>query len=644
MKIKLVSIFICTLLILTTIPALGNIVDDNLKIRDNFDKNHNSINQEVSSCDNSGNWEEQDKLTASDGAMDDRFGSAVSIDGDYAIVGTNLNDDNGQNSGSAYIYTRSGTSWSQQDILTPSDGGTNDEFGWSVSIDGDYAIVGARYDDDNGNDSGSAYIFYRTGSTWSEQAKLMASETGVNARFGESVSIDGDYAVVGEPWRDGLKGAAYIFKRTGSTWSQQAKITHPDPDVWNGFGFSVSIDGDYAIIGVQYDDDNGQDSGSAYIYKRSGTSWSVQWKLIASDGTQGDEFGNSVSIDGEYAIVGAYADDYLGLWTGSAYIFKRTDTNWSQQTKLTALDEEAGKFFGFSVSIYGEYSIVGAFGDNDNGFNAGAAYIFKRTGTTWSQETKFVPLDNENSDQFGSSASIYGNYAIIGALGDDDKGFNAGAAYVYNKYTPIPPIPILEFGNIKGGILGYSVTLTNYGNNTAYDIIWEMNVTDGFLFPDHDSGEIDQLEPGEETIIKPKWAFGLGRSRIEFHCKYTMNINTTKSSFDVETKQEWTDLGLLIAHAFPKGIQPDKEWVDIDSFHYEEGDLDLYVKLEFDWIDHFHNVRVVTSQKDSSSQEVLYLGACKFINGIATLVEGHITRGDIESGNALWEVELVNGE
>jgi hypothetical protein len=290
------------------------------------------------------NWLQQQKLTAgTDAGASDQFGFSVSIssDGNTAIVGAWSDDDNGQsNSGSAYIFVRSGSSWTQQQKLTAgADAGASDYFGWSVSIssDGNTVIVGAYYDDDNGqSNSGSAYIFVRSGSSWTQQQKLTAgADAGAGDYFGQSVSIssDGSTAIVGARRDDdngqSNSGSAYIFVRSGSSWTQQQKLTAgTDAGASDYFGYNVSISGDgsTAIVGAYRDDDNGQsDSGSAYIFVRSGSSWTQQQKLTAgTDAGASDYFGWSVSIsgDGSTAIVGAHQDDDNGLYSsGSAYIF-----------------------------------------------------------------------------------------------------------------------------------------------------------------------------------------------------------------------------------------------------------------------------------------------------------------------------------
>ena len=346
------------------------------------------------------------KLTASDAAADDFFGSSVSISGDYAVVGAPEDGDVGNASGSAYIFMRNGSSWIEQAKLTASDAAADDFFGRSVSISGDYALIGADRDDDAGSASGSAYIFMRNGSSWIEQAKLTASDAAAFNLFGVSVSISGDYALVGARGNKGSSGSAYIFKRNGSSWAEQAKLTASDVAEDDQFGVSVSISGDYALVGALGDDDAGSTSGSAYIFMRNGSSWTEQAKLTASDAAADDLFGFSVSISGDYAVVGAYLDDDAGDKSGSAYIFMRNDTSWIEQAKLTASDAAADDQFGFSVSISGDYAVVGAYLDDDAGDRSGSAYIFMRNGSSWIEQAKLTASDAAADDLFGISVSI----------------------------------------------------------------------------------------------------------------------------------------------------------------------------------------------------------------------------------------------
>ncbi|KAA3605347.1 MAG: T9SS C-terminal target domain-containing protein [Calditrichaeota bacterium] len=379
--------------------------------------------------------EYEEKIVAADAANSDLFGGSVSISGDYAIIGARQDDDTASASGSAYIFIRSGASWTQQAKLNASDPVASHLFGGSVSISGDYAIVGAIGDNTEGSQAGAAYIFVRSGTSWTQQAKLTASDAAAQDFFGHSVSISGDYAIIGAYSDDddgALSGSAYIFVRSGTSWNQQAKLNASDNASLKYFGYSVAIDGEYAAIGA-YLDNAGDETGSAYIFKRSGTSWAQQAKITASDAATGDRFGRSISISGDYVIVGADRDDDGDSGTGSAYIFNRSGTSWTQQAKINASDAATDDEFGSSVSISEDYAVVGTYQDDDAGFSSGSAYVFKRSGTSWTQQTKLTSDDGAAGDDFGFSVAINGNYIISGT--PDQGGFAnpTGAAYIYGN-------------------------------------------------------------------------------------------------------------------------------------------------------------------------------------------------------------------
>jgi FG-GAP repeat len=380
-------------------------------------------------------WTEEAKLTASDGAAGDRFGDSVAISGDTAVVGARLDDGAGTDSGSAYVFVRSGTTWSQQKKLTASDAAAEDLFGWSVAVSGNTVVVGAFSDDDRGFGSGSAYVFVRSGSSWSQQQKLTASDGAVGDSFGVSVAVDGDTAVVGAHLDDdaGLRsGSAYVFVRSGSSWTEEAKLIAIDAAIITGeFGFSVAVSGDTAVVGSWHDDDVGPRSGSAYVFVRSESSWTEEAKLAASDAAAEDLFGASVAVDGDTVVIGAFGNDDAGTDSGSAYVFVRSGTTWSQQQKLTASDAAAEDLFGASVAVSGDTVVVGAFGNDDAGTDSGSAYVFVRSGSSWSQQQKLTASDGAVGDSFGVSVAVDGDTVVVGAKGDDDAGGSSGSAYVF---------------------------------------------------------------------------------------------------------------------------------------------------------------------------------------------------------------------
>ncbi len=350
------------------------------------------------------------KLTASNGEGNDYFGCSVSISGDYAIVGAY------QNRSAAYIFKREGTSWTQQVELTPQQGPAGGRFGDSVSISGDYAIVDAEEDKQHHY----FFIFGREGTSWTQQAEFYY-RSNYSAYTRPSVSISRDYAI------GGALNSAYIFERMGTSWAQQAELFKPDFGSSEGFGDSVSISGDYAIVATR------TLLGLVYIFKREGESWTQQAELTSLGGSVEDWFGSSVSIDGDYAIVGAEQDGSSGENSGAAYIYKRSGTTWSEQAKLIASDGTDRALFGNSVSIKGDYAVIGAKGDDENGTNSGAAYIFEREGAGWVQKTKLTAWDGGARDYFGLSVSIDGDYVMVGAPYDDDKGQNTGSVYIFKR-------------------------------------------------------------------------------------------------------------------------------------------------------------------------------------------------------------------
>jgi len=377
---------------------------------------------------------QQQKIQASDIQADDWFGQSISISGDTVVVGAHYEDIGGADAGAAYIFTRSGTTWTQQQKIQATDKQASDFFGYSVAIDGDTAVVGAWYEETGATDSGSVYIFTRSGTTWTQQQKIVSSDLQAWDQFGASVSIDGDTVVVGATGEDTggqQAGAAYVFTRSGTTWTQQQKIQASDIGAGDGFGISVSISGDTVVVGAQLEDTGGANAGAAYVFTRSGTTWTQQAKIQSSDIEASDQFGISVAIDGDTIVVGANLEDAGGANAGAAYIFTRSGTTWTQQQKIQASDLQASDYFGWSVSISGDTAVVGAQLEDTGASNAGAAYIFTRDGTTWTQQAKIQSSDIEANDRFGYSVSIDGDTVVVGAQLEDTGGTDAGAAYIF---------------------------------------------------------------------------------------------------------------------------------------------------------------------------------------------------------------------
>ncbi|MEG4584578.1 LamG domain-containing protein [Microcoleus sp. MOSTC5] len=380
--------------------------------------------------------EETQKLQATDKEAFDKFGGSVAISGDTAIVGAYQEDTGGNDAGSAYIFQRKAGRWDEVAKLQASDKETEDFFGYSVAISGDTAIVGAYQEDTGASNAGSAYIFQRKAGRWDEVAKLQSSDKEIEGNFGNSVTISGDTAIVGAYRKSSTdwqrEGSVYIFQRNAQDgWDEVAKLQASDKVRGGHFGYSVAISGDTAIVGAIATE---YLTGSAYIFQRNAQGrWHEVEKLQASDKEIEDNFGNSVAISGDTAIVGAYLEDTGANAAGSAYIFQRNaQGRWQQVAKLQASDKEPADFFGYSVAISGDTAIVGAYNEDTGGNNAGSAYIFQRNAQgRWQQVEKLQASDKEPNDFFGNSVAISGDTAIVGAYNEDTGGNDAGSAYVF---------------------------------------------------------------------------------------------------------------------------------------------------------------------------------------------------------------------
>ena len=441
------------------------------------------------------------KTSTLTGVGGDKFGYAVAVDGDIAVIGAYQDDDNGADSGAVYVFSRVEGVWTQAAKLTAFDGEAYDNFGISVAVDGDTVVVGAPGNDGAGADSGSVYVFVKPTGAWAtstETAKLTASDGAALDYFGYSVAVDGDTVLVGAYQDDDEEndsedsGSAYIFTKPNSSggWAdwdpmadtETAKLTTSDGADDDWFGVSVALDGKTAVIGASGDDDKGIDSGSVYVFVKPSGAWAdgnETDKLTASDGEAQDNFGYSVAVDVDTVevsgaevevatvVVGAYQHDpidphsdpdsplYL-LDAGAAYVFTRDSEGvWDGGEKLTADDGDALDYFGYSVAVDVDTVVVGAYGDDDNGSASGSAYVFTRDSNgEWSQKKKLTDEDGEAGDWFGYSVAVdtAAHTALVGA----------GSAHVLDihDWESVPGI---------GGQLPTEHTVENLFNGRVYD-------------------------------------------------------------------------------------------------------------------------------------------------------------------------------
>ncbi len=386
-------------------------------------------------------WLEQ-KVSASDGAALDEFGYSVAIDGTTALVGTpfaTVNGNSGQ--GAAYVFSDSNGTWMQTAKLTANDGAVDGNFGVSAVVVGSTAVIGALGATINGVPTGAAYVFSEGNGNWTQKAELTASDGAANDRFGVAVALNGTTIFVGA-WAASVngnpaQGAAYVFSESGGSWSQMAKLTASDGAANNHFGVSIVVSGTTSIISAPLATVNGvYQQGAAYVFDESNGTWSQTAKLTASDGAMEDEFGNRVALDGTTIIVGApFAAVEGNSAQGAAYVFTESGGTWSQTQKLTASDGAAGDQFGYSVALDGTTALVGAAAATVNGNSfQGAAYVFDESDGGWSQINKLVASDGAAGNRFGTSLALAGTTAFVGAFFAVVNGNpTQGAAYFYGQ-------------------------------------------------------------------------------------------------------------------------------------------------------------------------------------------------------------------
>ncbi|MBM9502707.1 FG-GAP repeat protein [Leptospira sp. 201903071] len=453
------------------------------------------------------------------------FGHSLAISGDTMVIGAyressdQIGITNGgiaspasmntsaMDSGAAYVYRKTSGNWTLEAYLKASNTNTNDRFGWSVAISGNTIVVGAT---GNGG-SGSAYVFVfdSNTSTWAQEALLKAPNFGAGDQFGSGVAIDGDLIVVGAHWEDSNEnfitngttasannsrtdsGAAYIFRRTGVIWTQEAYLKTPNPDNNDYFGSTVAISGDTVVVGAPQEgslsglingttasaDNTKFNSGAAYVFRRVGALWNQEAFLKASNLDSNDQFGKKISISGDTIAIGApfedsnqnevsngsvaSSDNSVGS-AGAAYVFERTGTTWVQSAFLKAKNVQGGDQFGSSVSINGNLIAVGAINESSNQSTitngslshwneqmpqSGSVYVFSKS-AGWSAESYLKAPNPGSSDLFGWSVGVHSNKIVVGATQEcsnqntitngsaasaDDSAFRAGAAYVFQK-------------------------------------------------------------------------------------------------------------------------------------------------------------------------------------------------------------------
>ncbi len=372
------------------------------------------------------NWSQRQKITSTPRGVGAQFGNAVAIGGNTMVVGAQFDSTTASQAGAAYVYVLSGGTWTQQAVLLANDGAVADKFGSSVAISVNTIVVGAFNDDSPLSNAGSAYVFVRSGTTWTFQQKLTGSDSTADDQFGSSVAITGESIVVGANHADlpgnSEAGSAYFYRRSGTVWTFQQKLIPVQGTngviLGDHFGDSAAISGNKIAIGASGDDNPFTSAGAVYVFVESGGTYTLQQKITIPNGANGDNFGNSVAIEGNTLIGGAlqYTPIVGQPAFGAAYVYEFDGSSWVSQGRLTASDGAQFDRFGYSVALSNNVVAVGAREDDTAaGPDAGSAYIFTRTGATWTEQQKIAPNDAFNGDRFGVSVALSFGNLVFGA-------------------------------------------------------------------------------------------------------------------------------------------------------------------------------------------------------------------------------------
>ncbi len=427
------------------------------------------------------NFSQQQKITSNPRGAGAQFGYSVAINGNTMVVGARFDSTTASQAGAAFVYVLSGTTWTQQAKLLASDGAASDRFGYSVAISEDTIVVGAPDDDAGFSNAGSAYVFVRNGTTWTQQQRLTANDGTADDEFGNAVAAAGEVIVVGAHFADlpsnSAAGSAYRFVRSGTVWTQTQKLIPVGGVVLgDSFGESLAISGNKLAVGSSTADVPATSAGSVYVYSDSTGAYLLEQKVSISSGNNGDFFGCSVAIEGNTFIGGAREHaPFVGQTAyGAAYVFEFNGATWTQQAKLTAPDGGAFDRFGWSVAISNNVVAVGAREDDTVvGPDAGSVYIYTRSGTTWGYQQKLAPSDTFNGDRFGSSVALSFGTLLVGAAEKALTSPNGQGAAYYFISNPAGA------GRVPGDLaLESRLNVTKSGSNVTLTWNWSCVTTD----------------------------------------------------------------------------------------------------------------------------------------------------------------------
>ena len=443
------------------------------------------------------------KLTASDAASADSFGAAVDISGDFAIVGSQGDNHSGfTDAGSAYIYARNGAGWTQAQKLISPDPGTQEFFGASVTIEGDYAVVGCPSDTYFATNAlGSVYVFHRVNGNWFLEANILSPDNVHREnfnRFGTNVALSGSTLAISALYENNSGGAVYVYTRSGTAWTLQQRIQPAGIGYPDFFGNSIALEGNELAIGATgVDSTAGFGTGAAYVYVRSGSVWSQQAKLIGSLTHSADQLGRAIAISGDRMTVSS-----LGGATGTVYAFKRTGLVWSQEAHMTPPNPAQSSHFGESMDMTasGGRLVIGR--DAAGAGVGGRVGVYERVNNQWSLAHDLISPENSNSYDFAIGCAVDGDTVVVGDQGYDAAALaNSGAAFVFEPYTAPGDLCSAALPVAAGTYFGSTTCAAANGNSTCSTSVFSRDVYYSYTAPCTQRVTIDTQGSTFDTIL-----------------------------------------------------------------------------------------------------------------------------------------------